>query len=83
MREIVHIQAGQCGNQIGAKFWEVRCSSRPPCMRTQDQCRNILMAFKACVVCYSAASKTTAKSTAEDACPHFRAIAGSGLDLPA
>lgn len=23
MREIVHIQAGQCGNQIGAKFWEV------------------------------------------------------------
>ncbi|KAK6052204.1 hypothetical protein COOONC_10291, partial [Cooperia oncophora] len=21
MREIVHIQAGQCGNQIGAKFW--------------------------------------------------------------
>jgi hypothetical protein len=24
MKEIVHIQAGQCGNQIGAKFWEVR-----------------------------------------------------------
>jgi hypothetical protein len=24
MREIVHIQAGQCGNQIGAKFWQVR-----------------------------------------------------------
>ncbi len=23
MREIVHIQAGQCGNQIRAKFWEV------------------------------------------------------------
>jgi hypothetical protein len=23
MREIVHVQAGQCGNQIGAKFWEV------------------------------------------------------------
>ena len=22
MREIVAIQAGQCGNQIGAKFWE-------------------------------------------------------------
>ena len=22
MREIVHIQAGQCGNQIGAKFWK-------------------------------------------------------------
>merc|ERR1711981_1498769 len=23
MREIVHIQTGQCGNQIGQKFWEV------------------------------------------------------------
>ncbi|KAL4842505.1 hypothetical protein H8958_011535 [Nasalis larvatus] len=23
MREIVLTQAGQCGNQIGAKFWEV------------------------------------------------------------
>eukprot|EP01054_Gregarina_sp_Poly1_P007681 Gregarina_sp_Poly_1__7680@NODE_4321_length_645_cov_808_598616_g1823_i1_p1_GENE_NODE_4321_length_645_cov_808_598616_g1823_i1NODE_4321_length_645_cov_808_598616_g1823_i1_p1_ORF_typecomplete_len153_score15_04Tubulin/PF00091_25/2e55Misat_Tub_SegII/PF10644_9/1_6e07Tubulin_3/PF14881_6/0_01_NODE_4321_length_645_cov_808_598616_g1823_i1110568 len=23
MREILHVQAGQCGNQIGAKFWEV------------------------------------------------------------
>jgi len=25
MREIVHIQGGQCGNQIGTKFWEVVC----------------------------------------------------------
>ena len=23
MRELVHIQGGRCGNQIGAKFWEV------------------------------------------------------------
>lgn len=23
MREILHVQGGQCGNQIGAKFWEV------------------------------------------------------------
>lgn len=23
MRELVSIQGGQCGNQIGAKFWEV------------------------------------------------------------
>ena len=23
MREIVHLQAGQCGNQMGTKFWEV------------------------------------------------------------
>ena len=22
-REIVHIQVGQCGNQIGSKFWEI------------------------------------------------------------
>ncbi|CAB4000349.1 tubulin beta-1 chain [Paramuricea clavata] len=22
MREIIHLQSGQCGNQIGAKFWE-------------------------------------------------------------
>lgn len=26
MREILHIQAGQCGNQIGGKFWEVVCN---------------------------------------------------------
>ena len=25
MREIIHLQTGQCGNQIGAKFWEVIC----------------------------------------------------------
>ncbi|CAL1128757.1 unnamed protein product [Cladocopium goreaui] len=24
MRELVHVQGGQCGNQIGAKFWEER-----------------------------------------------------------
>ena len=34
MREIVHIQGGQCGNQIGAKFWEVisdeHCAWLPP-----------------------------------------------------
>ena len=23
MREIIHVQVGQCGNQIGSKFWEV------------------------------------------------------------
>ncbi|XWS23300.1 hypothetical protein CRYUN_Cryun29cG0109900 [Craigia yunnanensis] len=26
MREILHIQGGQCGNQRGAKFWEVVCT---------------------------------------------------------
>jgi len=25
MREIIQVQAGQCGNQIGGKFWEVVC----------------------------------------------------------
>ena len=23
MREILHTQGGQCGNQIGVKFWEM------------------------------------------------------------
>ena len=23
MREIINIQAGQCGNQIGSRFWEM------------------------------------------------------------
>ncbi|CAM8940709.1 unnamed protein product [Rhodiola kirilowii] len=26
MREILHIQGGQCGNQISSKFWEVVCA---------------------------------------------------------
>jgi tubulin beta len=25
MREIVSMQIGQCGNQLGCKFWEVIC----------------------------------------------------------
>ena len=25
-REIVHVQVGQCGNQIGLKFWEYVCN---------------------------------------------------------
>ncbi|MBA0624070.1 hypothetical protein Godav_009478 [Gossypium davidsonii] len=25
MREILHVQGDQCGNQIGSKFWEVIC----------------------------------------------------------
>nr|XP_022336160.1 tubulin beta-4 chain-like [Crassostrea virginica] len=25
MREIIHVQVGQCGNQIGSKFWEEIC----------------------------------------------------------
>ena len=31
MREIVHIQGGQCGNQIGAKFWEVISDEHGAC----------------------------------------------------
>ena len=38
MREIVHIQAGQCGNQIGAKFWEVRFTGS-----TADTCSKDLV----------------------------------------
>ena len=30
MRELVHIQGGQCGNQIGAKFWEVISDEHGP-----------------------------------------------------
>ena len=30
MREIVHIQAGQCGNQIGAKVGTTTYHNRPP-----------------------------------------------------
>jgi len=26
MREIIHVQAGQCGNQIGMAFWETICA---------------------------------------------------------
>eukprot|EP01126_Amoeba_proteus_P051207 TRINITY_DN6103_c0_g1_i6.p1 TRINITY_DN6103_c0_g1~~TRINITY_DN6103_c0_g1_i6.p1 ORF type:complete len:402 (-),score=46.41 TRINITY_DN6103_c0_g1_i6:379-1584(-) len=26
MREIIHVQVGQCGNQIGGKFWEELCN---------------------------------------------------------
>ncbi|KAF6175991.1 hypothetical protein GIB67_032614 [Kingdonia uniflora] len=33
MREILHIQGGQCGNQIGAKFWEVVCAEHASCGR--------------------------------------------------
>lgn len=41
MREIVHIQAGQCGNQIGAKFWEVRLRTPPWsfCALLERECR--------------------------------------------
>ena len=23
MREIIHLQVGQCGNQVGSKFWQI------------------------------------------------------------
>jgi hypothetical protein len=36
--EIVHIQGGQCGNQIGAKFWEVRHASRARFDRREREC---------------------------------------------
>jgi hypothetical protein len=56
MREIVHLQVGQCGNQIGAKFWEVstlvlvgRCTPPlpappplPPSLRSTCACEPFL-----------------------------------------
>ena len=36
MREIVHIQGGQCGNQIGAKFWEVIADEVCACVTRTD-----------------------------------------------
>ena len=44
MREIVHIQAGQCGNQIGAKFWEVGsiASSKRTWISTSQNIRKCL-----------------------------------------
>ena len=41
MRELVAIQGGQCGNQIGAKFWEVISDEHGigeprPCPRTSQ-----------------------------------------------
>ena len=36
MRELVHMQAGQCGNQIGAKFWEVRAQHGERCAHTKS-----------------------------------------------
>ena len=41
--QIVHIQGGQCGNQIGAKFWEVR--TRAPFERVAASRRVILLAM--------------------------------------
>ena len=42
MREIVHIQGGQCGNQIGAKFWEV-----------SEVIRNLNLEFETIWKCYA------------------------------
>jgi hypothetical protein len=41
MREIVHVQAGQCGNQIGAKFWEVISDEHGNCeiLMTSIKCQ--------------------------------------------
>lgn len=32
MREIVHLQVGQCGNQIGNIFWRTTCSEHHICV---------------------------------------------------
>ena len=48
MREIVHLQAGQCGNQIGAKFWEVRIRRRGKGLRRQ--CARCLKHVSCCLL---------------------------------
>lgn len=45
MREIVHIQGGQCGNQIGAKFWEVKLHL----INTYDTTGVIYLLY--CIIC--------------------------------
>jgi hypothetical protein len=53
MREIVHIQGGQCGNQIGAKFWEVSTGRGGPAGSFSNvNCPlsdNFALAFEGCL----------------------------------
>jgi len=41
MREIVHVQAGQCGNQIGAKFWEIISDEHGELDRTNQKWKKL------------------------------------------
>jgi len=57
MREIVHIQGGQCGNQIGAKFWEVGSSNYSAtcwCWRSAYEQALAARARQGCLCCWLA-----------------------------
>ena len=45
MREIVHVQGGQCGNQIGAKFWEVISDAHCWCLMSVCWCVSCLLVW--------------------------------------
>lgn len=49
MREIVHIQGGQCGNQIGAKFWEVSSQSSDSFGGVKDCKQQVCLLVTGCV----------------------------------
>ncbi|XP_022635507.1 tubulin beta-8 chain-like [Vigna radiata var. radiata] len=55
MFEILHIQGGQCGNQIGAKFWEVVCAEHEIDSTGRYQGNNELQ-LERVNVCYNEAS---------------------------
>jgi hypothetical protein len=38
MREILHVQGGQCGNQIGSKLWEVVCDEHGTVLCFSKRC---------------------------------------------
>lgn len=71
MREIVHLQAGQCGNQIGAKvsygfnkfnllffFWNqmIQDGTHAPMIDKMNVCLNII--YRASLIIYEYLSKT-------------------------
>jgi len=49
MREIVHLQAGQCGNQIGGKVTLQNCLI----VELVNEVRVIKMAIPRCLTCFS------------------------------
>lgn len=55
MREIVHLQAGQCGNQIGAKVSAAACTNKTsPANQTITNCNcdrdSLLCVYAMCLI---------------------------------
>ena len=57
--QIVHIQGGQCGNQIGAKFWEVRTRARLERLAESRRVIIVAAAWNACAFFFFPASPLT------------------------